>query len=29
MPLEDFAVLLRDEAKMPAFASSGARPALQ
>jgi threonyl-tRNA synthetase len=29
MPLDDFATLLRDEAKMPAFASSGGRPALQ
>jgi threonyl-tRNA synthetase len=29
MPLDDFATLLRGEAKIPAFASSGARPALQ
>jgi threonyl-tRNA synthetase len=29
MPLDDFATLLREEAKMPAFASTGGRPALQ
>jgi threonyl-tRNA synthetase len=29
MPLDEFALRLRDEAKMPAFASSGAPPALQ
>jgi threonyl-tRNA synthetase len=29
MPLEEFALRLRDEAKMPAFASSAGRPALQ
>jgi threonyl-tRNA synthetase len=29
MPLDDFATLLRQEAKMPAFASSGTPPALQ
>jgi hypothetical protein len=29
MPLDDFATLLREEAKIPAFASTGARPALQ
>ena len=28
-PLEEFALRLRDEAKMPAFASSSGRPALQ
>jgi threonyl-tRNA synthetase len=28
-PLEDFALRLREEAKMPAFASSAGRPALQ
>jgi threonyl-tRNA synthetase len=29
MPLDDFATLVREEAKMPAFASSGGPPALQ
>jgi threonyl-tRNA synthetase len=29
MPLEEFALRLRDEAKMPAFTSSAGRPALQ
>jgi hypothetical protein len=29
VPLDEFAIRLREEAKMPAFASSGAPPALQ
>jgi len=28
-PLEEFALRLREEAKMPAFPSSGARPGLK